>query len=62
MAAKPARTGRNPARTMTLGAHLRELRRRLIIVFIALVVGAAFGWWASDWVFIGLQSPIATVA
>jgi len=47
---------------MSLGGHLKELRRRIIIAFVALVLGTAFGWWASDWVFVGLQAPIAAVA
>ena len=30
---------------MSLGDHLRELRRRLVISAIAIVIGAAIGWW-----------------
>lgn len=43
---------------MTLAGHLRELRRRFLIAVIAVLVGAGFGWWAAQYVFIGLQVPI----
>ncbi len=47
---------------MSLGDHLRELWRRLIIAAIALIVGTGFGWWAAQYVFIGLEAPINQVA
>lgn len=47
---------------MPLGGHLREFRRRVTVALIGIVLGSAFGWWASDFVFVGLQAPIATVA
>jgi sec-independent protein translocase protein TatC len=47
---------------MSLGGHLREFRKRILIAALGNIVGAAFGWWASDFVFVGLQAPIETVA
>lgn len=49
-------------RTMPLGGHLRELRRRILIAFLAIIAGTIYGWWLSDYVFVALQSPIAAVA
>lgn len=62
MAAKPARQERDSKRTMPLGGHLRELRRRFLTAALAIIVGTIYGWWLSDYVFIALQSPIAVVA
>lgn len=47
---------------MPLAGHLKELRRRFLIALVALVIGAGFGWWASKYVFVGLQQPILDVA
>ncbi len=47
---------------MSLGGHLRELRKRLLVAILAIIAGTAFGWWAADFVFIGLQAPIQAVA
>jgi sec-independent protein translocase protein TatC len=38
------RRARNPEGRMTLGDHLRELRRRFLISAVATLVGAVFGW------------------
>jgi len=47
---------------MSLGSHLKEFRNRVLVAFIGIVIGTAFGWWASSYVFVGLQAPIAVVA
>ncbi|MBO9578312.1 MAG: twin-arginine translocase subunit TatC [Microbacteriaceae bacterium] len=47
---------------MSLGGHLRELRKRILIAALGVLGGTIFGWWASDLVFVGLQAPIAAVA
>ena len=47
---------------MSLGDHLRELRRRVVISLIAIVIGAAVGWWQYDWIFEKLVAPIKAVA
>jgi len=47
---------------MSLGDHLRELRNRLTIALIAIVVGAGIGWWRYDAIFQRLEAPIQQVA
>jgi len=47
---------------MSLGAHLKEFRRRLLISLVAIVLAAVLGWLASDYVFVRLQDPILAVA
>ena len=39
----------NPEGRMSLGDHLRELRNRLIVAIIAIVLGGVVGWLAYDW-------------
>lgn len=38
-----------PSGVMTLGAHLRELRRRLVVSMIALAVATVIGWLIHGW-------------
>jgi sec-independent protein translocase protein TatC len=47
---------------MPLRAHLRELRRRLTLIAVGLVVGTVVGWFFYDPVFQLLQRPILDVA
>jgi len=47
---------------MSLGDHLRELRRRVLIVSAAIFIGAIVGWWQYLWLFDKLAQPIADVA
>ena len=47
---------------MSLAAHLLELRKRIVISVVAILVAAIVGFWASDWVFYALQQPIIAVA
>lgn len=47
---------------MSLGEHLIELRNRLFIAGIAIVVACVAGWFLSDWVLNALKEPIAVVA
>ena len=48
---------------MSLGAHLIELRKRLFISAIAIVVGMALGWWLTDlFVWEAIQEPVKRVA
>lgn len=56
--ASQARKGRNPEGRMSLGAHLIELRRRLMISAIAIVVGMIAGWILSNQVWVLLRKPI----
>lgn len=53
---------RNPEKRMSLGAHLVELRKRLFISAIAIVVGMAVGWWLTDVVvWEAIQEPVNRV-
>lgn len=61
MARRP-RTGGNPERRMTLGEHLVELRRRLTIAAVAILVGTIAGFVVSDHVIDLLVLPIQDVA
>ncbi|GAA1631357.1 twin-arginine translocase subunit TatC [Leucobacter chromiireducens] len=56
--AREPRTKRSPDGRMTLGDHLVELRKRLMISAIAIVVALVAGWFLSDWVWDMLRRPI----
>jgi sec-independent protein translocase protein TatC len=62
MAFRRLRKQRDPEGRMSLGDHLRELRRRVIIALVAIIIGAAVGWWQYDWIFEKLVAPIKDVA
>ncbi len=47
---------------MSLGDHLRELRRRVLIAILAIFLGAVVGWWRYTWIFDRLSLPIKEVA
>lgn len=49
-------------RRMSLGEHLIELRKRLFISAIAIVVGLIAGWFLSDFVWDALRVPIQQIA
>lgn len=57
-----ARRKADPERRTSLGGHLRELRRRILIAFLGILGGTIYGWWLSEYVFIALQAPITAVA
>lgn len=44
---------------MSVGAHLRELRKRLVLVLLGLAVGTTAGWFLYDPVMAFLQAPLA---
>lgn len=46
---------------MSLGQHLVELRKRLMISAIAIVVALVAGWFLSPWVWDMLRQPIETI-
>ena len=54
---KPARDGR-----MSLGAHLIELRKRLFLAALGVVLGMIVGWILSDNVLEALRAPIEELA
>lgn len=47
---------------MTLGDHLRELRRRLIIAALAITALAVVGWYLSDQIIALITAPMEAVA
>jgi sec-independent protein translocase protein TatC len=47
---------------MSLGDHLRELRRRLVIAALAIAVGSVFGWLEYDRLFNAIMAPLRQVA
>lgn len=47
---------------MSLGEHLVELRKRLVIAGIAIILGAIAGWFLSDLVWDALRVPIMQIA
>lgn len=59
-----ARQGRgtNTERTMSLGGHLVELRKRLFIAAIALLLGTIAGFIVSEYVWDALRAPVLEIA
>ncbi len=47
---------------MSLGEHLVEFRKRLLISAVAIVVALVAGWFLSDWVWNMLRSPVQDLA
>lgn len=54
---KKERRPKDPEGRMSLGEHLLELRNRLVISAIAVLLMAIVGWIVYPWVFIVLQEP-----
>jgi sec-independent protein translocase protein TatC len=61
MATRGRRGAKNEGR-MSLGQHLIELRKRLVISAIVILIGAVGGWFVSDFVWDALREPITTIA
>lgn len=47
---------------MSLGEHLVELRKRLVIAAVAILLAAVAGWFLSDLVWDALRVPVAQIA
>lgn len=60
--AAPRSRSRNPERRMSLGEHLVELRKRLMLAGLAILAGAVGGWFLSKWVWDRLRDPILDIA
>ncbi|MGP9536948.1 twin-arginine translocase subunit TatC [Brachybacterium sp. AOP43-C2-M15] len=61
--AEPAKKSRrDPEGRMSLGEHLVELRNRLLISAIAVLVLAIVGWFLFPWVFEALKRPFTLAA
>ena len=56
------RRARNPEGRMSLGDHLRELRRRVLIAAVALVLGSILGWYLFQPVYDHLTEPLLSIA
>ncbi|WP_240691899.1 twin-arginine translocase subunit TatC [Arthrobacter sp. CAU 1506] len=61
MAGKKGRKA-NPEGRMPLKAHLKELRNRLIIAGIAVLLGAIVGWFLYDPVMVAVQQPLMEIS
>ena len=48
--------------SMSLGDHLRELRRRFLVSFGAIVGGSILGWVQYDWLFNQIMAPLRKIA
>ena len=53
---------RNPRGQMSLGGHLKELRKRFFWVALFIIAGAVVGWYLFEPVFNALQQPIIRTA
>lgn len=47
---------------MSVGAHLRELRKRLVLVLLGLAVGTTAGWFLYEPVMAFLQEPLTEIS
>jgi sec-independent protein translocase protein TatC len=47
---------------MSLGDHLRELRRRFVVAGSAIVLGSILGWIEYDWLFNQIMAPLRKLA
>jgi sec-independent protein translocase protein TatC len=61
MTAVKDRGEKNREKRMSLGAHLIELRKRLFISAIAILVGAVVGWILSEAVWNALREPVQQI-
>lgn len=59
---KKVRRKKDPEGRMSLGEHLTELRNRLVITAIAVVIFAIVGWIIYPWVFEALKRPFTIAA
>lgn len=58
----PTRWRSKSAKRMSLAAHLAELRKRLVIAALAIVVASSAGFFATDFVFAALRQPVQAAA
>jgi sec-independent protein translocase protein TatC len=47
---------------MSLGDHLRELRRRFLVAAGAIAVGSVIGWLQYNWLFTEIMAPLRRIA
>src|SRR5574340_958368 len=56
--AAPAEAGEE--KVMTLVDHLSELRKRIVVVLVAVAIGSAIGFWLAPRIISFLKAPLAT--
>lgn len=56
--APATKRGRDPEGRMSLGEHLTELRNRLVISAVTVLVFSIVGWFLFPWVFDAVKAPI----
>ena len=61
MAARQTKASRREGK-MSLGGHLVELRKRLYLSALFIVIGAVLGWFSADFLLAQLREPIFLVA
>lgn len=61
MSARPPRS-RNPERRMSLGEHLVEFRKRLLLALAGILAGSILGWILYEPVWAALYEPIRRIA
>lgn len=61
MAARQTKASRREGK-MSLGRHLVELRKRLYLSALFIVIGAVLGWFSADFLLAQLREPIFLVA
>jgi sec-independent protein translocase protein TatC len=60
--ARTARKAKSRERRMTLGQHLVELRRRVVVIALSILVGSVGGYFVSNWVLTEMSAPIHAIA
>ena len=58
----PLRHKRDPEGRMSLGDHLRELRRRFLVAAGAVAVGSVLGWFLYEPLFTAIMAPLRKLA
>ena len=53
---------KNRERRMSLGGHLKELRRRLFLSALFILAGSVVGWYLYEPIFTGLSKPVVDYA
>jgi sec-independent protein translocase protein TatC len=60
--ARKTRPAKSRERRMTLGQHLVELRRRIIVIALSILIASVGGYFLSSWVLAEVSAPIHEIA